>query len=1063
TNGNVVTLSYATYLGEENLNQVYLSEIRYGPGAAGAGAYHFIRFKYESRPDWFEDCRPGFPLRTGMRLGKVVIGTNGVTLPGHAAINGGILNRRYDLDYDAHPHWSLLTSITPVGADGVSSLPPAVFDYTVCNPPATVAADSAAIGSRNTPVRVMDNDAVDLVDLNGDGLPDILETEPYGGEQTAYLNLGEATDARDIVWSSAKAVEGDQRAWNVNLAESVGAIAHLADMNGDGLADLAYKTDEDVYYFANSPSPGHVSWGNRKRMNLDPSTSDPPSPFGVEHVKTADLDFDKRMDIIQSVSVGEGASYRIWLNLGGQAFSRAFTVGQDNGFMLSDTGVHIADVNGDRVPDVVRVRPTGLQVTAGLGYGNFLPLATIPLPDYTLTDEQVAQAKLEDITGDGLADLVVERAQPGQLWYWVNLGTYTLEARRMVTGTPSVMGTGFEIRWADLNGNGSTDLIYADHENSPRIQTVDIGELIGCVPSPNLLKTIENGIGRVTTLDYATSTRYVLEDGQNWPDPLPFPVDVVSQVTVEDSLGSAYVTTLHYHEGYYDPEEHEFRGFAKAEQMELGDASAPTLVTRFEFDTGRNVEAMKGKILRQAAEDDEGKAFWDEETVWDARTLFSGTDGKDVAFAHPTTRSRLITERGFGTPVELKWAFEYDDYGNLTRQVEYGRKDAGWDDERVTETAFTAGGTSGQTAWILNGVVERSVLHLDDTLVAQTRNYYDGNNTLYDVSEGNLTKTEDWVAGATYVTSLRNVYDAYGNLTIAYDALHGTEPGHSREFVYDSSFHALPVEEHIATGSLTLSMFAQYDYGLGVVKSSTEFNGHTTTCDYDTFGRLTAINKPLDTPPSVAYTYVLAHPLTGGGVLNWVETRQRDGSAGDGFLHARVYYDGLGRALMTRSEGEDPGEVVVSDVTDYNARGLPWRTYLPYFDDPSDLDYHAPAGTSYLEHHYDAQGREIRTVQPDGSYATTTYKPMVRVIRDEEQTRAGSPHEGCGMRYISDGLLDEEGNGRLRNVFELVKLSDLGETGPLTSWLTSYTYDLLGNLTGYTDSQNNRKFIEYDG
>ena len=36
----------------------------------------------------------------------------------------------------------------------------------------------------------MDNELVDLVDLNGDGLPDLLKTESGGGQHTAYLNRG---------------------------------------------------------------------------------------------------------------------------------------------------------------------------------------------------------------------------------------------------------------------------------------------------------------------------------------------------------------------------------------------------------------------------------------------------------------------------------------------------------------------------------------------------------------------------------------------------------------------------------------------------------------------------------------------------------------------------------------------------------------------------------------------------------------------------------------------------------------------------------------------------------
>ena len=116
----------------------------------------------------------------------------------------------------------------------------------------------------------------------------------------------------------------------------------------------------------------------------------PPAPFGQVDVRTADLDFDKRMDVVQSVSEGTGVVYRIWFNLGNETYSPAITVDQTDGFSFSDPAVQIADCNGDRVPDVARVRPGGVEVTAGLGYGRFAEPMTMPLPDTTLDDVQGA-------------------------------------------------------------------------------------------------------------------------------------------------------------------------------------------------------------------------------------------------------------------------------------------------------------------------------------------------------------------------------------------------------------------------------------------------------------------------------------------------------------------------------------------------------------------------------------------------------------------------------------------------------------------------------------------------
>ncbi len=226
---------------------------------------------------------------------------------------------------------------------------------------------------------------------------------------------------------------------------------------------------------------------------------------------------------------------------------------------------------------VVDIRPTTVQVTAGLGYGYFATLITVPIPDATLDSYQISHAKLQGITGDGLADLVIERAEPGVLWYWVNLGNYTFSAKRIITGLP-LTPFNAAIRWADLNGNGTTDYIVASADNDPKIQSVDLAVLAGLDSAPNLLTRIENGIGRVTTIEYRTSSQFALQDaavGHPWPDPMPFPVSVVSRVRTADSLGHSYSSEFRYHDGYYDGAEKEFRGFARVEQVDNGDAAGP--------------------------------------------------------------------------------------------------------------------------------------------------------------------------------------------------------------------------------------------------------------------------------------------------------------------------------------------------------------------------------------------------------------------------------------------------------------------------------------------------------
>ena len=1125
THGNTIIYSYSGFADDTNLNQRYLTTIRYGPGAPPWINYHFVSFEYEDRPDWFEDCRSGFIVRTGKRLKTIRMGTQGVVLPGHLQGdfdgdgNLDCLDRAYRLEYSdyagTNSHWSLLAKVTPIGADGVSSLPASSFGYAVSDPSDLVSAAGHIIGGTNEPPAVMDDPLVELVDLNGDGLPDILKTEQGGGEQQAYINRGEVQldTGKAILWDSPVDVDpGSGTAWNYDLSSS---DTHLADMDGDGLADLVHKSAAgDVFYFRNL---GRMAWGERQMMSVQDTA--PPSPFGDVGVRTADLDFDKRMDIIQSVSSGNGYAYRIWFNLGDQTYSPSITVEPDTAFSLADPTVQIADCNGDRVADIARVQPNGVVVTAGLGYGRFAAPMTMWLPDTTLSDSQVSRAKLTDLNGDGLADLVIERAVPGECWYWLNLGNYTFSPRKVITGLPTGLGVNAVTRWADINGNGTTDLVYADQYSIPRIQSVDLVEVLGGGLTPNMLTAISNGIGRITVIGYAPSTSFALADaaaGQPWSNAVPLAVSVVAGVTNLDSLGHQYVTLFHYHDGYYDPVEKQFRGFGRAEQVTVGDASAPTLVTRSYFDTGNQFEAMKGKLLRLTTEQEDGEVFQDVTTTWTIPpvVLMTGTNGTNVSFAHPVDSQTEVLELGHGTPRTLESEMSYDNYGNRTRLADYGIVDNGdrsaFDDERVTVTEYAL----NTNAWILRHPARQQIQDENGAVISRREYYYDDESfsgaNFGQIVVGNLTLTRAWISSSSstaYIQALRTKYDTYGNAITSLDPL-AVAPagavdftqGHIRQVAYDEPFHTYPVQETInmGNGSADLVFQASYDQGLGTTTRSLDFNQNQTSYGYDVFGRLTQVIQPGDTPdyPTSEYDYFLAVPFGTTGLVNYVETRRLDkmpGAVGpnqrDYYVISRTFTDGLGRTLMSKQEaepalGSSAPRVVVSGATLFNARLKPSRTLNPFFtlksgstldelldyesiEDPAwqgafhesgqlvDLDLAAAEQTSMS---YDATLRTAQVTNPDGTSRSTVYEPLVTRSFDENDTDPASAYYNTPTVQFSDGL------GRVIRTDETTRLNDDGTpaTG-LKTWTTLFEYDLNDRLTRITDSQNNVKTLVYDG
>ena len=1026
-NGNVITFDYAKLDGSA---QVYVKRVVYNETDETAME---VRFEHEPRPDVITDFRPRFELKTAYRCTKI------------AVLVGGEPVRSYKLSYSDASSWrplSLLASITEIGRDGISSLPPVRFGYTGMDQ-----ATPMVQLIEQAPVIDLSDANVDLLDINSDGLPDIIDTNP---QPHAYF-LNEGVDhAGRVHWTGA-----------ARMGNGVGLFlgadeVRLADVNGDGRTDLVNLLARTAHYFTSTEA---ATWQSETPIRGASFRFNDPT------VELQDLDHDKRIDVIQSA----GRHLFAWINQGGGAWSGRYTwPHSDAQLQFERPTTHLADMNGDRLLDLVHVETGVLRYLPAMGLGEFGERVAFSNAPMHILDP--ARLTIVDVNGDGRGD-VVHVGNP--LVVWLNQGLEVGNHARAVLAPPfsipaPLLNEFAAYREADVNGNGSRDILW--NTRRQQLGFVDFSPGV----QPNLLNSVDNGIGGSTRIHYSSSVSEMVGDagaGRPWSQTIPFPVPVVSGMVVDDGLNS-YRTEYAYRDGYYDAAEKEFRGFAEVTQTDVGDETIPDLVTSYLFDTGSSVEALKGKLLARKTRNPDDKVFFRERHVWGTRVLAGGgssSDPRNVTYAFQSAK-RLDVHEGGEASISASWDFEHDDFGNPTRVFEHGRLDSGWEDERITETTYTSSYSDGLDTWILNRVVQRTTLDPVGNRIAAERRYYDGSGALGAISAGNPTRVERWIEGSRWLDSERKDYDPFGNVTAIYDGeFRKRSAGHFREVHYDTEFTTYPVREVVHTGSVVvprLEMRATYDNGFGTVTSHTDFSGNLTTYMYDPFARLIGIVKPGDSvaKPTVVNEYVLNFDAGAGARLNWVETRRREQADG-GTVDWRLFYDGLGRKIMTREEDEESGRVIVTDTVRFNGRRLPWRQYLPY-SETGTLDYKAPAAprSAFTEHRYDALGRLTRLIQPDSSFSTIEYHPFSRIVRDEEQTRAGSPHAGAARRLVLDGLQDDKGLGRLREVHEIVKLTDDGrKSGASANWRTRYNHDLLDNLVLVEDAQGNRKRSAYDG
>lgn len=644
--GNRIQYEYAPGSGV-----LYPSRILYGD-LNGAG--HEVRFQYDDRPDAFDDYRPGFSARMAKRLRSIEI------------LALGQLVRRYVLAYDyadgdlsaeeqaAHNRAldlgvSLLKRVVQFDRSGGESnfLPPLRFTYSGLDLQSADLRSLVALPELNL---ADPHGRVQLADLDGDGLPDLFATlqTGAGAAQSVALNLGEtlAGGGEQLEFGPTKQVLGTSP---VDLAQP-DAVVH--DPKGKGLVDLstlvADGANKRLETFLNRAQLEGV---DPDRLGFSPQDLDstpfiaPPSYVTYSEARTRQLDanFDKRGDFV-NLEPGFGGMrvntfYRArsgaWLeglSILPPSYPLANTFDGPDG--APNPCVQLADMNGDRLLDLVCLAPeqeggnVRIRVSywplCGLGrYADERQLAEAPGDSFLVPSADLRDVLIEDFTGDGLADVLILDGSGAQtlLQLRVNIAGQRWSPAYERTGLPRYQprdpNQTTVLRTADLNGNGSIDLLFVN-PGAPNWYYFDLLPM----GRPSLLTGIDNSLGKRTTIVYgsaAQDAQRARAAGHPWKTVAPIALQVVRQIRVRcgqdlngDGREDTAVAEFSYRDPYYDGYEREFRGFSFAQRVDYGDdflfepatglmhvsegwnrgktptgqVSGPSLVTRFRFHTG---------------------------------------------------------------------------------------------------------------------------------------------------------------------------------------------------------------------------------------------------------------------------------------------------------------------------------------------------------------------------------------------------------------------------------------------------------------------------------------------
>jgi RHS repeat-associated protein len=539
------------------------------------------------RKDPFSTFRAGFDVRTYRLCRRILVFhhfPNELGTPDY-------LVRTTELQYKELGIGSFITSVTQSGFvmqdDGTylkKSLPPLELEYSEAN----VQQDVREVGATSLEnlLGAVGVGRYRWLDLDGEGLQCVLaenEGDWYYKRNLSPLSFHFEAGEPKITAAFEPLAEV---ATLPAFANNASLQHQFLDLAGSGqldcvvldrpLAGYFERDDEDWDQFHSLPSVANIEWN-------DPN------------LRFIDIDGDGHADVL--VTEDEVLTWR--QSLAQEGFGPAVRVSkardEEGGpaivFADATQAVFLADMSGDGLTDIVRIRSGEICYWPNLGYGRFgrkIAMDNAPRLD-ELDQFDESRVRLADIDGSGTTDLIYLGRNRTRL-YFNQSGNRWSDAETLDT-FPQVDDLR-SMQAVDLLGNGTSCLVWTSSSPADARRSMRYVDLMGG-QKPHLLLHSRNNMGAETRLFYAPSTKFYLADraaGNPWVTRLPFPVQVVERVETYDYVSrNRFVTRYRYHHGFFDGVEREFRGFGMVEQIDTEELAV--LTASGVFPSAENIDA----------------------------------------------------------------------------------------------------------------------------------------------------------------------------------------------------------------------------------------------------------------------------------------------------------------------------------------------------------------------------------------------------------------------------------------------------------------------------------------
>ncbi len=496
--------------------------------------------KWAMRQDPFSSFKSGFEIRTQRLCRNIIMfhkfGTDWEPV------------KRMYLNHTQNPVATTLKSIQQFGIKNgkEKSIPAVEYTYSKAVPDTTLRTLSDE-SMRNLPIGLSGN--YQWVDLDSTGLSGILYEQ--AGAWYYKENLGNGK------FGALRCLDHRPSMRSKNAPQ-------IMDIDGDGEKEMVLRQ------FGMN---GYFEYNDGRWRTFNSFQSIPNINWNDPNMRMIDLTGDGRADIL----ITEHRLIRWYPSIGKKGHDRSEEVfcglNENEGakivFNDGTESIYTADMTGDGLTDIVRIRNGEICYWPNMGYGRFgrkVTMANSPIFDYPDMFNQ-KRIKLADVDGSGTTDIIYLDTR-GAVWYRNRSGNSWSTGER-IHNFP-ITGNMDTVSLVDLFADGTQCLVWSSPlpGYGPKLQYIQLMKN----GKPHLLKQINNNMGKIVNLEYKPSTHYYLEDkkvGKPWVTKLSFPVHVLSKTeTIDEISGSRLTSEYFYHHGYFDPHEREFRGFGMVETVD---------------------------------------------------------------------------------------------------------------------------------------------------------------------------------------------------------------------------------------------------------------------------------------------------------------------------------------------------------------------------------------------------------------------------------------------------------------------------------------------------------------